>query len=282
MENNILQVHKNLNEVLGLKKDKVFRTSIDAYDEFDNIIFTKLENNVVLSGALMTLEKLFNVRSPLNISTLNTIMGINTTSTSLDPGVVLPVDDFVCLWGIGVGGAGDSLGSVRPVNFYEREIGSNGNSSEMVPFRVVSSPLVGTEADTYYFQKQLNGGNNAYYLKKFETDPVLKVLWKDGAVGEDGSEVTSDVYNTSRSEDIEVLAEIILKLNKKDVREYFNLTGNIDKCHINTIALCAGIKKEISSGVYDYSDVRMITKLNFGNELLANKEITFRYRVYTN
>ncbi len=100
--------------------------------------------------------------------------------------------------------------------------------------------------------------------------------------GEDGSEVASDVYNTNRTEDIEVFIEVILKLNKKDAREYFQKTNQIENCHINSIALVSGIKKEIAAGQFDYSDARMITKLNFGNEMLENKEITFRYRIYTN
>ena len=283
----------NLDDKLGVKKDmlygvhttrqgKLFRTSIDAVDQFGNTLFTQLENNVVLGGSLYVLEKLFNVRSPLQVATLNEINQINADSSKVSPTDPFPSDHYVCLWGVGIGGSGDAIGNVRPVNFYEREIGSKGNSTEMVPFRVVDAPLTGRDAEKYFFRKSLTGGKIGYYLKTFESKPVIKTLWGDGVDGEDGTEVTADVYNTDRQDDIEVFAEIVLHLTKREIREYFTMIGQVEKARMSTIALCAGIKHEVSSGVYDYANISMITKLNFGNEMLENKEITFRYRIFTN
>lgn len=278
-----------LNDKLGMKRDelkaqhnKTFRTSIDAVDQFGNILFSRKQNNVVLGGSIYVLEKLLNVRSALQTATLNDIMSINNSNPAFTNTDIIPKEHFICLWGAGIGGSGDSIGSVRTVNFYEREIGSKGNSAEMVPFRVVSAPLTGTDAGQYFFSKKLSDNNYAYYLKAFQSQPTIKVLWNDGKDGEDGTEVTSDVYNTNRTDGIEVFAEILLQINKKDIREYFNHIGQIEQARINTIALCCGLKQEISSGVFDYANVVMDTKLNFGNEMLENKEITFRYRIYTN
>ena len=81
---------------------------------------------------------------------------------------------------------------------------------------------------------------------------------------------------------IVLLAEITLFLSKKDGREYFDLIDEIEKARINTISLCTGLRAEYESGKYDYQNVLMMTKLNFGNEMLENKEITFRYRIFTN
>ena len=278
-EINFIELNDMLNHNESFSK-KSWKTSIDAMDDMGNILFEHLENNVVLAGAIYTLEKLFNVRSSLTVETLNNIMGINNNEPASTK--TIPMENSVCLWAIGTGGSGDSIGSVRPVNFFEREVGTKGHSTEMIPFRVTSTPLTGVEAEQYYFRKDNNDGTFSYFLKKFEAVPVIKVLWKDAAPGEDGSEVASDVYNTNRTEDIEVFIEVILKLNKKDAREYFQKTNQIENCHINSIALVSGIKKEIAAGQFDYSDARMITKLNFGNEMLENKEITFRYRIYTN
>lgn len=282
----------HLNDKLGLKRDelftgikkqnKTFRTSIDAVDQFGNVIFSKRQNNVVLNGSIYVLEKLLNVRSSLQVATLNDIMAINNTTTAFADTDKVPADHHVCLWGVGIGGAGDTIGSTKTVNFYEREIGSKGNSTEMVPFRVVDAALTGTDATTYFFKKSLTNNKLGYYLKTFSSDPSIKVLWNDGTNGADGTEVTADVYNTDRTDTIEVFAEIILQLTKTDVREYFNTLGQIEKCRVNTIALCTGIKTEVSTGVYDYSNVKMFSKLNFNNEMLENKEITFRYRIYTN
>lgn len=279
----------DLNDKLGFKKDelkhqqnKTFRTSIDAIDQFGNVLFTRKQNNVVLGGSIYVLEKLLNVRSSLQVSTLNDIMTINNTNPAFTTSDTIPKDHYMCLWGAGIGGSGDSIGSVKTVNFYEREVGSNGNSTEMVPFRVVDTPLTGTDATEYFFRKQTTSSQYAYYLKAFQSTPTIKVLWNDGVDGEDGTEVTADVYNTDRTDSIEVFAEILLQLTQKDIREYFTTLGQIEKARINTIALCCGIKQEISSGVFDYSNVIMDTKLNFGNEMLENKEITFRYRIFTN
>ena len=278
-----------LDDNLGIKRDalsngqnKTFRTSIDAIDQFGNVIFTKKQNNVVLEGSIYVLEKLLNVRSALQVASLNEIMAINNETASFTATDVIPAEHFMCLWGVGIGGSGDSIGSTRTVNFYEREVGSRGNSSEMVPFRVVDTALTGTDAKQYFFRKDMGNNKYGYYLKAFQSTPTIKVLWNDGVDGEDGTEVTADVYNTERTDGIEVFAEIILQLTKKDIREYFNFVGQIEKARVNTIALCTGIKKEIASGVYDYSNVGMCTKLNFGNEMLENKEITFRYRIFTN
>lgn len=270
-------------DLIAGKQNKTFRTSIDAIDQFGNILFSKAQNNVVLGGSIYVLEKLLNVRADLQVEDLNSIMGINTDHPVFTVDDIIPKDHCICLWGVGIGGCGDTIGSTKPVNFYEREIGSNGNSMEMVPFRVVDHELSSTDKEKYFFHKDLGEGNTAYYLKRFQNEkPVIKVLFDDGIEDEDGTEVTADVYNTSSRANIEVFAEINLFLTKKDVREYFNLLGEIEKARINSIALCTGIKVEYEYGKYDYSHVNMITKLNFGNEMLENKEITFRYRIFTN
>ena len=278
-----------LSDKLGIKKDliagkqnKTFRTSVDAIDGMGNILFTRKQNNVVLGGSIYVLEKLLNIRAALQVADLNTIMGIMNENPTFTDDDVIPRDHHVCLWGIGIGGSGDSIGSVRAVNFYEREIGSNGNSTEMIPFRVVEGELSESEKENYFFHKDLGDGLTGYYLKAFQSEPVIKVLWNDGLDGEDGTEVTADVYNTDRTDAIEVFAELNLFLSKKDGREYFNLLGELEKARVNSISLCSGIKKEYESGKYDYTNVGMITKLNFGNEMLENKEITFRYRIFTN
>jgi len=275
----------NLNDRLVLKdnllKPTTFRTSVDAFNEFGEVIFTRAQNDTVLGGAIFVLEKLANVRSTLEVATLNQIMEINQSMVPISG--VYPKELGIAAWGIGIGGSGDTIGSVKPVKFYEREIGSNNHSNEMVPFRVVDTPFTGPEAAMYYGAKKGVDNKISYYLKNFETAPAIRVLWKDGAEGEDGTDVDNNVYNTNRTEAIEVFIEYILKLTKKDVREYFQKIGQIEMCRVNSIALCTGIKKEIIPGTFDYTDARMFSKLNFGNELLENnKEVTFRYRIYTN
>lgn len=279
-----------LNDNLGLKRDeldkvqqKTFHTEVDAVDQFGTPIFTRRSNQVVLGGSIYTLEKLFNVRASLNVDTLNNIMDINTENPAFTTTDVIPKEHCICLWGVGIGGSADTIGNVHPVNFYEREIGSNGNSAEMIPFRVVDKELSAADKEQYWFAKELGDGYTGYYLKSFAAEPVIKALFDDALdADEDGTEVTSDVHNTDRTEAIEVFAELMLYFSRKDGREYFDLLNEIEKARINTIALCAGIRAEVTPGKYDYKNVIMFSKLNFGNEMLEEKEITFRYRLFTN
>ena len=281
---------------MGITKDlickgqnKTFRTSIDAFDQFGNVLFSKAQNNVVLGGSIYVLEKLLNVRANLQVADLNSIVSIMNGSTYNN--VVAntqtwPKEHYICLWGIGIDGSGENIGSVRNVNFYEREIGSNGNLlSGMIPFRVVNTDLSDTDKTKYFFHNPMSEeGYTGYYLKTFSNPPVIRACFDDSIDDEvDGTEVTSSIHNTNRTDNIEVFAEIMLFLSKKDVREYFNtILKDVSLARINSIALCSGIAKEYEQGKVDYAHVKMITKLNFGNEMLENKEITFRYRIYTN
>ena len=102
-----------LDDNLGIKRDalsngqnKTFRTSIDAIDQFGNVIFTKKQNNVVLEGSIYVLEKLLNVRSALQVASLNEIMAINNGTASFTATDVIPKEHFMCLWGVGIGGSG--------------------------------------------------------------------------------------------------------------------------------------------------------------------------------
>lgn len=257
-----------------------FKTEIIATDEFGNELF-RSQNQTVLGGGLFVLEKLFNIRSKFNVATINKIMGIdekNPVGTEK-----YTADDVVCLWGIGCGGSGDAFGSVREVKYYEREIGNNGQSqSEMIPFRMVKSPLDADETNKYHLRKQI-GEYYAYYAKEFEVEPFIKVLWKDGANGEDGNEVTEEVYGTERTDEIETFIEIHLKLTKNDIVEWFDYNNNVEKARVNTIGLFFARKAKVEDVPerYDYINVKLFSKLTFDNEPKGdNKEINFTYRIF--
>jgi hypothetical protein len=205
---------------------------------------------------------------------LNNIMGIATTGTPITD--IYPKENTICLFGVGTGGCGDTVASVKDVKFYEREI------FQMVPFRVTDVALSTLEADQYWFKKTQADGKVAYYLKKFEATPQIKVLWKDTEGDEDGTEVEPGVHNTERTEPIESFVEIILKINKKDIREYFELNGNIEQTRINSIGLFTGILGDLGNGEKDFKQVKMFSKLNINNEMLnLAKDLTIIYRIYT-
>jgi len=269
------------------KQNKPFaRTRIiggyDAYKDkngvtqFGEVVFDT-ENMIVLGGSLFTLEKVFGVASSLPVETLNNLMNIANSGSA----IVTKANEFVCLFGVGTGGAGESITDVKDVKYYEREI------IDMIPLRQTANELASGEADKYWFKKQIDVGGIAktqYYLKKFETDPEIRVLWRDAEGDEDGSEVGENVWNTpeSNTTPIETFIELTLQINKKDCREYFDDLGNVEVSRINSIGLFTGVKGTLGDGTEDYKDVRLFSKLNINNEILTlSKDLTIAYRIYT-
>ena len=254
-------------------QDKVLKTKIIGLDTLTGEKLFETENQIVLGGALFILEKCFNVEAPIKVDYLNNIMGINTGEPIEE---IYPKETGVCLFGVGVGGCGDASRSVVDVKYYEREI------FDMIPFRITDEEFTGADVNKYWFKRYEENGNVSYFLKSFEAKPEIKVLWKDGEEGEDGSEVASGVHNTQRTEPIETFVEMILKINKKDCREYFEINGDIDAARVNSIGLFTGIMSTNEYGEPDYKQVKLFSKLNIPNEMLVlSKDITIVYRIYT-
>lgn len=261
-----------------------FRTKIlGGYDPYtDRNGITQLgetlfetENSMVLGGALFVLEKVFGVASPLTVDYLNNIMNVATTGVAVNE--IYPRDNVVCLFGVGIGGSGETINSVRDVKFQEREV------FDMIPFRVTDSVLAPTDVDKYWFKrKDPTTAKISYFLKKFEATPQIKVLWKDAEGDADGSSVETGVHNTTRTEPIETFIELNLKVGKNDCREYFELNGNVEQTRVNSIGLFTGIRSQLDDGTYDYKQVKLFSKLNINNEMLTlAKDLTIIYRVYT-
>lgn len=273
-----------------------FYTEIEARNEFGETLFTKAHNETVLGGAITVLEKLWGIQSKLKVDSINNIMGINADRTPEISNSSANEQDHVCLWGIGIGGCGDTFGSRRTVNFYEREIGQNGHTDQMIPFRVVSEPFSPSDDNynKYFMMNKRADGLYEYYLKAFEITPYIKVLWKDGAEGEDGSEVDSEVYNTDREDAIEAFVEMHLMISKSDVQEYFENIGKPEMARVNTIGLFTGRAITMDDGRTDYVNLKLFSKLNTENDSLvlsasgsdgsvgsgSSRSIEYIYRVF--
>ena len=255
------------------EQGKVLKTKIIGLDSLTGEKLFEEENQIVLGGALFILEKVFNVEAPINVEYLNDIMGI-CVNNPIDE--LYPKDTKVCLFGVGTGGCGDASRSVVDVKYYEREI------FDMIPFRITDDEMLGSDANKYWFKRYEADGKISYFLKSFEYEPEIKVLWKDGEEGEDGSEVASGVHNTTRVEPIETFVEMILKINKKDCREFFEINGDIEAARVNSIGLFTGILSTNEKGEPEYKQVKLFSKLNIPNEMLVlSKDITIVYRIYT-
>lgn len=286
-----IRLSDNLNTSDGIsfktagKNSPVFKTRImGGYgynaNEFGEKMFDELafdtENQILIGGALFVLEKVFGIQSPLTVDYLNNIKGIATSGPPITE--IYPKDNVVSLFGVGIGGSGDTIGSVHEVQFKEREI------VDMIPFRVTDEALDLADQGKYWFKKLDQDTNKtSYFLKAFETTPVIKVLWADGINGEDGTEVEANVHNSTRNDPIEVFVEMVLKISKKDCREFFEENGIIEQARVNTIGLFNGVKGVVDEVTQeeDYKQVKAFSMLNINNEMLANqKDLTMVYRIY--
>ena len=134
--------------------------------------------------------------------------------------------------------------------------------------------------------KSSSNGETAYYLKRFESDPVIKHVWKTGEDVDEETLVTeSEVWeNTSGLNAVETFTEIILKIGKRDIKEWFLALDQEDRTRINTIALFNGrfVKDNNNPADYgDYEDVRLFSKLCINPEYLTlSKDFNIIYRVY--
>lgn len=249
---------------------------------FGETVF-ETENMVELGGSIFTLEKLFGVKAKLNVQFLEDIIPDVKLPDEKPITEFYPKDTVVCLFGVGTGGAGESMTDVVPVRYHEREI------KDMIPIRQTANELTADEAEKYWFRKTVTvdgAPKTAYYLKRFENDPEIKVLWRDAEGDDDGSEVQDNVHETpeSNTTPIETFVELVLKVNKKDVREYFQDSGNVEQTRINSIGLFTGIKHKVQDipELYDYRQVKLFSKLNINNEMLTlAKDLTIVYRIYT-
>lgn len=268
----------NDNFTIKMPKSVGFKTEISCVNDYGEVLFEKEHNQTVIGGAIFTMLKLFNIKHDWNVASLNELMNIANDGTPTND-----KDNFVCLFGVGIGGAGDSPKSVKDVKVYEREIDS------MIPLRLVNYELSDTDKERYWFKKQITATDpnthvssdyNAFYLKTFDMTSS-KILWKDGVGESDGSDVEENVYTTNRTEPIESFIQCTLRIDSEDCKEWFKFQGDIEVPRINSLALFTGVKSQLANGEYEYKDVRMFSKLNLANqELQLDKGMTFFYRIY--
>jgi hypothetical protein len=240
-------------------------------DGFGNPLFKKVgENTIVVGGAILALERLCNTTATFKPATLNTIYSINQGVSGNN------ALSYISCFGVGTGGSALDFGNIQATDIKAREVPS------LIPLRY-GATVTGTDSDKY-FLKKLNGDGTTYswYLKEFSSAPVIKSLWKDAGEDIDGTEITTEIYNSVRTEGIESFAEFIIKLNADDVREYFSAIADLDMARYNSLGLFTGQKVDIGSGVYDYVNVRLFSYLNFDNKSVRDRtETEYRYRIYS-
>lgn len=237
-------------------------------DSLGNPFLKKIESNtVVLGGAILALEKVCGNQAAFKPKTLNEILGISVSGGT-------PGNEKLALFGVGTGGAQLDFGNVVAPDIKQN------NVKDMVPLRY--GAVVSGDDSAKYFMKKQNSDLTTYswYLKEYDSAPVIKSFWKNAIDSStDGTEITEDVSDSSRTEGIETYAQIEFSLNTNDVHEYFAATGNLSMARYNTFGFYTG-EKITASG--EYANTRLYAVVCFNNrDVSLQSSASFVYRVYS-
>lgn len=261
-------------------------------------------NIVPIGGVSYVMQNVFGIQeTQIEIPTLYAETGIGVadslapTDTYKKPGgygtPVYRYGHFNQLFAVGITGSGENDVTVYNPDYREKGIAMSTVSSDgltikgtMIPFRYTADTLDASDRLKYFGKKKDESGVTAYYLKRFEGDAVIKHIWKTGEDTEEETLVSSSEIwtNTSGLNAIESFTEIVLKITKEDVKEWFVNLEQEDRARINTIAIFNGeyvINEEDPNDFGDYRDCRLFSKYCMNPEYLnLNKDLTFIYRIY--
>ena len=261
------------------------------------------ENMVVIGGVQYTMENIFGEKcDQIEIPTLYSETGIGHPD-SLPPSdtydtpdgkktILYRTGNKVWLFGVGITGTAENDITVHPTDYREKSIDIAKVSSDgltirgnMVPFRYTAAQLTELERKRYFGKKTFDDGTIGYYLKKFEQPAQIKHIWKTGEEYEKETLVSSaDVWeNNTGINAVETFTEMMLRVSKKDVKEWFINLEQKDRTRINTLALYSGEFYHTDENDIDgdYRDVRLFSKLNIPVEFLVlYKDLNIIYRVY--
>lgn len=243
-------------------------TEIEFYNELGEKIET-LHNELLLTGGLFTLSKISGVNPPIKPITVNQQLSVNVNET-VTSYTGPRREDVICGFMVGIDGCTDVFDTVGTVYYKDRTIYSP------VPFRKVeiTDDLSSSDRSMYHLKVQA-GNYYEYYLKGFETTPVIKAEYDE--VGNPAVPANADEQDKDKI--INTYLQYTLKINSEDVRDWFKISGGgLKKARINTLGLVHGYLD--SNG--DFKGVNMFSRLNFNNEPFDNetKELTVIYKIY--
>lgn len=251
------------NEMCKVTRGELFQKLTDGYGH--TFLKPIASNTVVLGGAILALEKLCDTQASFKPTTLNEILSINVSGTTAGK-------EKIALFGCGTGGAQLDFGNVVATDIKQN------NVKDLIPIRYGAS-LTGTDANKYYMKAANSDGSTySWYLKEFDSTPVIKSFWKNAVDSEgDGTEITEDISGSTKTEGIETYAQFELSMNTNDAREYFVTTGNLKMARYNSFGIYTGEKVGD-----EYGNVRLYAVINFNNrDLSLSSSANFVYRLYS-
>lgn len=252
-----------------LKGGHVLRGEVEVKNELGEVMFKK-HNLIVIQGRLFVLEKIFNINRPIKLPTLSEQLGLPENSV---PRVDGPnKEEAVCLFTVGNGGSELTFGDVHTPNFKDV------NLFNPIPFRFLDAgiELTEEEKEKYFLRMETSAGKTAYFCKKFEKQPELKVK-------RIGTDIDGDI--NSPDEDFDIFVEMELKIDVNDLREYYTEGEGIERARFNELGLVIGYKptRVENREVYqDYQNLQLFSKLTFNNEAIDSntKELNITYRIF--
>lgn len=213
--------------------------------------------------------------------------------------LVYPVGHRVCLFGIGITGSAENNVTQFPVDYTENSISLSKITTDgtlldgvMIPFRYTANELTEAEQTKYFGKKSFENGVVGYYLKAFETEPIIRHYYKSSDDSEYYDEVNNTVWTSYNTSPIDSFTEIVLKIGKNDVKEWAEATNGLESSKVNTVALFSGDYNpygysglnsmgELVTLPPDYQNVELFSKLTIPTEpLQINKDLDIIYRVY--
>lgn len=269
----------------------------------DEVIF-RTHNIVPIGGTSYVLEKLFGVKeTQIDIPTMYDTNHIGRANSAVptetyitptgDKAIIYRMGHLVQLFGVGITGTSENDISIYEPDYREYDITMTKVNPDgltitgtMLPFRFTQETLDSNERKQYFGRKETDG-ITGYYLKKFESEPIIKHIWKTGEDIDDEEIIDpNDIWNNAYGANaVESFIEISLQVNKKDIKEWFTYLEQEDRARINTIALFNGeyVKDASDPSDYgDYRDVRMFSKICINPEYLnLAKDLNLLYRIYT-
>lgn len=288
----------------GLTRNK------DGISDLGEVVF-RTRNMVPIGGVQYAMEKIFGVTTDqIAVPSLYELTGIGLPDTA-NPGssaderfltpdgeksVIYRLGHNVCLFGVGITGSAENTITEYKVDYRENAIDMHKTLTdntvlvgEMLPFRYTSETLTATERKNYFGKKTGSDGKTGFYLKRFEQPAEIYHVRKTGEEIEDEEErqlvSSSEVWEyTNGINNVETYTEMVLKISKKDIKQWFIEIEQEDKARINTLALYSGrfVKNtDDPTDDGDYEDVYMFSKLCIPTEPLSlTKDLEIIYRVY--
>lgn len=214
------------------------RTKITIRNAETGEILQERENKVVITGGQLNAMYAWGLDSSVKFPTYNEVMKLDGSDSGIEP----KNNPIICLFGVSDSGCGTTPKDIYVAKYTDRikpapadaTSAEDFNSTMLMPFRWVDSTNdISEDLRKYYFGRKTYDrlGKIGYYLKTFDTDPVLHLAYADG------TPITDTMYDIASDQVAECYVETRLRITRLDFRDYFEDVLGWDKARISSLSL---------------------------------------------